>query len=203
MSLPASAGFVCLRPATEVIQPAALLRRDCRSDGRCDERLTEAQRNHLLQVLLKEDDPEYTRMVLHFCQIQPTILGQYADIAQKFGWSKVGPILQSQGPSAPPPYQGSPSDASRKQQRGQAGQNELQDKNVLSSMTPAELERFGAVGNICEGLTSDHFKSKDLRASSLSLINANCFRHIKPEAFSGLSGRWQRLGPGTLPRRSK
>ena len=89
--------------------------------------------------------------------------------------------------SASTSYQKPSDDSSGKRQKGQDGK-ELQDKNLLSSMTPAEMERFGAVGNVCEGVTSDHFKSKDLRASSLSLINANCFRHIKPEAFSGLSG---------------
>ena len=66
------------------------------SNNRCNERLTEAQKHHLLQVLLKDDDAEYTRMALQSCQIQQSVLEQYADIAQKFGWVKSGADVAKQ-----------------------------------------------------------------------------------------------------------
>lgn len=156
------------------------------SENRCNTHLDIHSREDLLQAIIKNNDPQYASACLRLCQFSRSFLQSSASLAQQSGWTSVEPLLSSALQSNQPSFETYPAQQTRTNVSG--APPPIEDKNVLASLTPADLERFGSIGNVCAGLGPEHFQNPDLRPSSLSYLNANCFRNLQPSVFSGMSG---------------
>lgn len=155
------------------------------SANRCNTHLDIHSREDLLQIIARDNDPQYASACLRLCHFSRSFLQSCAMQARQSGWTFVEPLLSNAADSNQPSFETYPTQA----QAGVSGAPPpIEDKNVLASLTPSDFERFGTIGNVCAGLGPEHFQNPDLRASSLSYMNANCFRNLQPSVFSGMSG---------------